>query len=235
MAKILRYITTVFVVLLLYSCGTAKKVNVQKQNDLQYTLKKPHISEKYGKGTWDLRLTMPYINHFILKPDVETEKTSTGFFGAAIGFDYYHHNTQYLSTVVGGALDFFLPFGAAVDYAGEVEFCSSSFIGLTNNHRYKFLSFGYGLSYSHNSWRLVDYGDDLGAIPFTIRDYTDNTLGLMFTGYWLTKKSFSLGIIYRPNFYRLNINPTFKYEHLISIDLAWRIRLKTVARKKYAI
>ena len=42
--------------------------------DLLYTKREPHKSEIYGKGTWDLRLTIPYINHFRLKPD--GEKTS---------------------------------------------------------------------------------------------------------------------------------------------------------------
>ena len=201
--------------------------------DLFYAKKKPRIFETYGKGTWDLRLTMPYINHFRLKPDGERDISSAGFLGAAIGFDYYHKNNQYLSVIAGGVIDFFLPFPAPVDYfEGEKEFCSSSFIGLTNNHRYKFLSFGYGLSYSHNSWRHRYFyrGDKSDDIP-PDREYTDNTLGLMFTSYWLSKKSFGLGVIYRPNFYRLNASPSFKYEHLISIDFAWRIRLKTGSNK----
>ena len=207
--------------------------------DLLYTKREPHKSEIYGKGTWDLRLTIPYINHFRLKPDGEKDISKVGFLGAAIGFDYYHRNNQYLSVLAGGVLDFFLPFPVHIDYdygeeIVEKEFCSSAFVSLTNNHRFKFFSTGYGLSYSHNYWVLT-YNTGYSFEPdnsYVAQRYTDNTLGLMFTGYWLTKKSFSLGVIYRPSLIRLNVSPTFKYEHLISIDLAWRIRLKTVAKQK---
>jgi hypothetical protein len=204
--------------------------------DLLYSKRIPNKSEIYGKGTWDLRLTIPYINHFILKPNGERDISKVGFLGAAIGFDYYHQNTQYLSVLAGVGIDFFLPFPVHLDYnygeeIVEKEFCSSTFISLTNNHRYKFISLGYGLSYSHNSWILTyNTGYSFENNSYVAKKYTGNTLGLMFTGYWLTKKSFSLGVIYRPNFIRLNTTPTFKYEHLISIDLAWRIRLKTVAK-----
>ena len=206
--------------------------------DYLYAKREPNKSEIYGKGTWDLRLTIPYINYFILKPNGERDISNIGFLGAAIGFDYYHQNSQYLSLLAGGVLDFFLLFPVHIDYdygeeIVEKEFCSSTFISLTNNHRFKFLSIGYGLSYSHNSWRLTyNTGYSFENNSYVAQKYIANTLGLMFTGYWLTKKSFSLGVIYRPSFIRLNVNPTFKYEHLISIDLAWRIRLKTVAKQK---
>lgn len=207
--------------------------------DYLYTKRIPNKSEIYGKGTWDLRLTIPYINHFRLKPDGEKYISKGGFLGAAIGFDYYHRNNQYLSVLTAGVLDFFLPFPVHIDYdygeeIVEKEFCSSTFISFTNNHRSKFFSIGYGLSYSHNSWILtynIGYSFESNS-SYLAQKYTNNTLGLMFTGYWLTKKSFSLGVIYRPNFIRFNISPTFKYEHLISIDLAWRIRLKTAAKKE---
>ena len=209
--------------------------------DLLYTKRKLKKSEIYGKGTWDLRLSMPYINHFSLKPDGEKSVSSAGFLGAAVGFDYYHQNAQYLSLITGGVMDYIIPVPMGMDYyygeeIVENEFCYSTFIGLTNNHRYRVFSFGYGLSYSHNSWLRTYNG---GYHPDGSRDdippnieYADNNLGLMLTAYWLTKSSFSLGMIYRPSFITLGTNPTFKYEHLISIDLAWRIRLKTVVKHK---
>ena len=222
----------------LLNADVLKVFDFSSPPDYLYTKREPHKSEIYGKGTWDLRLTIPYINHFILKPNGEKDISSTGFLGTAIGFDYYHQNSQYLSLLAGGVLDFFLPFPVHIDYnygdeIVEKEFCSSAFISLTNNHRFRFLSIGYGLSYSHNSWKLTyNTGYSFENNPYVAQRYTDNTLGLMFTGYWLTKKSFSLGVIYRPSFIRLNVNPALKYEHLISLDLAWRIRLKTVANQK---
>ena len=207
--------------------------------DLLHTKKKYIKSEIYGKGTLDLRLSLPYINHFLLNPDGENISRA-GFLGAAIGLDYYHRNSQYLSALAGGVLDFFLPFPVHIDYDyGEEivkkEFCSSSFISLTNNHRFKFFSIGYGLSYAHNSWVLT-YNTGYSFVEnnsYVAQKYTDNTLGLMFSSYWFINKSkfLNLGVIYRPSFYRLNTSPSFKYEHLLSIDFVWRIRLKTVDKQ----
>ena len=205
-----------------------KVFDLSSPRDFLHTKKKYKKSEIYGKGTLDLRVSLPYINHFILKPDGENV-SSAGFLGVAIGFDYYHRNSQYLSVFVGGVTNFeiFVPVSLHTD--GEREICSSNFFGLTNNHRYTFLSFGYGLSYSHNSWRYMYGYDDVRPT----KEYTDNSLGLMFSSYWLINKSkfLNLGVIYRPSFYRLNTSPTFKYEHLISIDFVWRIRVKTVAKQ----
>ena len=199
------------------------------------------LYKTYGKGTWDLRLSIPYINHFNLKPEGEGNVSNAGFWGISLGFDYYHKNTQYLSMIVGGVMDYFLPvlMGVDYDYGEEIderENNSSVFIGLTNNHKINSFSLGYGLSYSRNFWNLLYNGgynpDGTYEILPPNKRYADNTLGLMFTSYWHTKKGFSLGVIYRPSFFRLNTTPTFKYEHLISVDLAWRIRLKTVQKQK---
>ena len=212
--------------------------------DSVYINKRPQKHELFGKGTWDLRFSLPCINHFILKPVGEKDISSIGFWGAAIGFDYYHRNTQYLSMIIGGVMDYPIPVPVGIDYEyGEqiVEYddCYSKFIGLANNHRYRFFSLGYGLSYSQNTWRRTYRGGylpdgSLSEIPPT-KKYMDNTLGLIFTvcyTYQFSKNSLSLGIIYRPTHIRLNANPIFEYEHLLSIDFAWRIRLKTVAKPK---
>jgi len=265
--KMEKYVLTVFIILFLFLCSPIIGMNLEEQDeyltseqvteskikeiggnallttplDSLSTKKKLKKHEIYGKGTWDLRLSSPYINHFISQPNGESNISNTGFLGAAIGFDYYHQNTQYLSLILGTVIDYEIPVPMGVDYKyGEEivkhEFCYSTFMGLTNNHRYRFFSLGYGLSYSHNTWgRRYNGGYTPEGIRDDIppnRDYMDNTIGLLFTTYWLSKSNFSLGVIYRPSFIRLNTNPIFKYEHLLSIDFVWRIRLKTAAKQK---
>ena len=262
-----KYVLTIFIILLLFLCPPVMGEKLEKQEeypsfeqvtesktketggsahltnppDSLYMKRKLKKHEIYGKGTWDLRLSLPYINHFISKPNGEGRISSAGFLGAAIGFDYYHQSAQYLSMIVGTVMNYEIPVPMGVDYEyGEVitesKFCDSKVIGLTNNHRYKFFSLGYGLSYSHNNCGRRYNG---GYTPEGIRDdippnkdYTNNAIGLLFTTYWLSKSNFSFGVIYRPSFIRLNMNPVFRYEHLISIDFVWRIRLKTIAGQK---
>lgn len=105
---------------------------------------------------------------------------------------------------------------------------NSIYGNLTNNHRFKKYIIGYGLSFGQNTWRL-NYGiaepDTLppSRPPVTI---SSQSLGFVFQNYIQTGKRFHLGIVYRPSILNLNMEPRWQYEHLISLDLAWKIRLK---------
>lgn len=44
-------------------------------------------------------------------------------------------------------------------------------------------------------------------------------------------KRFNIGIMYRPDFYQFGANNKFTYQHVISLDLVWKIRLKTAKNK----
>ena len=198
----------------------------------------------YGKGTWNLRLSVPYVNNFRLKPESDRLSLNTGFWGISLGFDYFHRDNQFLSFIASGVIDYFLPvlMGVTECWQGvekiyERESNSSRFIALTNNHRIGHFSLGYGLSFSRNFWWLSHFGgynpDGTPGILPPNRRSAYNSLGLMFTAYINPTRNFGIGVIYRPSFIRFNTSPTFQYEHLISVDFAWRIRLRTVRPIRY--
>jgi hypothetical protein len=121
-----------------------------------------------------------------------------------------------------------VPVPAAVDISGEYELMSSSYLNISNNHKVRRFSFGYGFSYSKNTWDLRYYNRFNPPPPTRNPEKkSNNALGLVFSSYYLTGKRFTLGIVYRPTFYRLNAEPVFKYEHLLSLNFGWKIRLKT--------
>jgi len=179
------------------------------------------------KGELDLHLSLPYINSFLLSPDNEGTKINTGFWGITAGLDYYHSKNQFVNLSCSGVADFFIPFPAAIDFSGEWEFMSSKYISLSYNHRYKRFSFGYGLSYSRNNWdfRYYDMWDQLPPTREPVKK-SHIAYGLIFPSYFQLGKYFNIGLVYRPTFYRPDLRDKFKYEHLISIDFAWKIRLK---------
>ena len=160
-------------------------------------------------------------------PDNELYKNSTGFLGSSIGADYFFSSDRFVNFSVAGVLDFFLPFPAPIDYAGgEYEFFNSSFISITNNHRINKFSMGYGLCFVNNSWRYIEL-DDLGINSINQEiDKNHNAIGFTFPFYYQLGKTFYFGFIYRPTIYRFNIDESLKYEHLISLDFAWKFRLK---------
>ena len=184
-------------------------------------------SQSKNKGELHLHLSLPHINSFSLKPQNEARKINTGFWGFSIGFDYYHSNNQFVNLGTSGVMDFFLPVPGAVDLSGENELMSSWYISLSNNHKIQRFTIGYGLSYGRNTWTLSysDWGDPLPPTRDPVTR-SHNAFGLIFPTYFRFGEYFYIGIVYRPTFYRPNIADKFAYEHLISIDFAWKIRLK---------
>lgn len=180
-----------------------------------------------NKGELLLHLSLPYINSFHLTPENEGTKTNTGFWGFTAGLDYYHSKNQFINFSVSAVTDFFVPVPAAVDISGEYELMASKYLSISNNHKIRRFSLGYGLSYSRNFWAFI-YSDRFGAPPPSRDPVNKNniTLGLIFPSYFQIGENFNIGVVYRPTFYRPDLLNKFAYEHLISLDLAWKIRLK---------
>lgn len=201
-----------------------KRVYVDMTNNMEtFTTYNPVVR----KGSLMLHVSFPWINSFLLKPTHEkSTKYSTGFMGLMTGLDYFYRANRFINTSFGGVIDFFVPFPGAVDFSGEVDFTSSVFLSLSDNYRFKRLTSGYGLSISKNIWahKYFTWGDP----PPPARDpvtRTDYSLGLVFPFYIQTGEYFNIGVIYRPSFLTVSPSAKFKYEHLVSVDFAWKIPL----------
>lgn len=199
-------------------------VYINPNDSSSKTTKYPSYNKK---GEMYLHLSLPHINAFYLVPDDVKTKTNTGFLGFCIGLDYYHSKKQFLNLSGSAVLDFFVPFPAPVHFEGVREFSSSQYLSLTNNHKVNRFSLGYGLAFAQDNWRRTDFGNfDAAYVSQPTLSKSNNALGLIFSGYVQTGQRFNLGIIYRPTFYRFNSPNSWQYEHLISIDFAWKFKLK---------
>ncbi len=186
-----------------------------------------NLDEKgYAKGQVLLHLSFPYINSFHVTPPNKHSITNTGLIGYSIGLDYCYQANQYVSISFSEISDLSSPiyFTPVLD---EYEIIGSDYlISLTNNHHIRKLSLGYGFFFAQEYWEIVNHNytiDGSGREP--IKEVY-NVIGLVFTSYFRPIDVFRVGIIYRPSFYRFNINPAIKYEHSISIDFAWKIPLR---------
>jgi len=180
------------------------------------------------KGQLFLNVSFPWVNNFYLKPDNENYKSNTGFWGIAFGLDYYHNRQQFLNLSASGVMDFFIPFPAAVDFRGLNELMSSSYVGLSNNHKIRNFSFGYGLSYTSNTWNLRYFGSqpDTLSTDKQPRKKSGSAMGFICPIYYQLGHNFYAGVIYRPTIFRPSTSRQFAYEHLISINIGWKMRLK---------
>lgn len=162
-----------------------------------------------------------------MHPQNETTKANTGFWGISAGMEYFYKNNKFLSLTASAAMDFFVPVPAAVDISGEYALMSSTYFSLMDNYKYKRFSVGYGLNYSRNTWDYRYYAR-FNPSPPTREPVkkTSQSFGLTINGRYQLRKYFFIGLIYRPTV--LTVKPTtkFNYEHLISMEFAWKIRLR---------
>jgi hypothetical protein len=179
------------------------------------------------RGDFNLQVSFPYLNSFYFQPAGERTKANTGFWGLGLGLDYYHQERQYLSLNLHSLTDAFLPVPAPVTYdEGIYENMVANFVSLSNHHRVKRFDWGYGLAWAEHFWRL----DDLTSIsesnpPDESRRTYHHSLGAVLSSHYYTGRSFHIGLLYRPSLIRFLPEAAFRYEHSISVNLAWKIRL----------
>lgn len=172
------------------------------------------------KSAFYLHLSIPYGNLMYFKPEDYGQQFSGGFFGLSVGLDYYHKEKQYFSITASAATDYPVPFPAPVDDEGTSESMSTFYVSFSNNHLIKHFTFGYGLSVARNSWGIYP--------PYSSSDEAlvirNSAGGFIFSMYAKPGPRLNIGIIYRPTFYQFDTRQV-EYEHLFSLDLAWKIRL----------
>jgi hypothetical protein len=199
-------------------------------------------NEKFGyskfgqannKGELYLHLSLPTINRFRMVVENEGTKSKTGVLGITIGLDYYHSKNQFVhlgfSGLFGGSSRHRNPATENSRQNIERESMISEYFSLSNNHKFGQFSVGYGLSFAENTWQYHRYRHSwLFGLPITEerRKKSYRTLGLVFPTYFQFGEYFNLGVVYRPTFFRANATNKFAYEHLISLDFAWKIRVK---------
>lgn len=189
------------------------------------------------KGRLDFFFTLPHVNSFYFSIPGEGIKSKTGFIGISGGLDFYYSKHNYLRFSSFAVMDFISPFPASPNFEEEYESLSASGFTVSNNHVLKKLSVGYGFTYRNNTWIYTNegtYDDSLGVytVDYEQRRTKHVSLGFMTSVYVKMGKHFNLGLIYQPTFLRPEFDQGFRYEHLISLDLAWKYTLKNAKSLK---
>lgn len=195
-----------------------------------------------GDFYFDLSLPFIYITHSTTTPETMPRKSGMSVFGLSAGLDYYYKDNRFinLSGNVYSGGDIVIGCGGSLD--DDVERLVSYSIMLSHNHKYRRFSFGYGLSYTYNDRWEERYlmpenaeGEkyDFHFHGYSFKDWRYSTLGLVFNGYTYFSPNFSVGLIYKPNFVRLKTNSgkVFNYEHQITLDFLFRIKLFGAKKK----
>ena len=199
------------------------------------------------KGNWDFLFSIPYINSFLLKIPKEGTYSNTGYWGLMGSLHYYHRKDQYLNLYAGSIMDFYLPVIGAVDPDfNNYDRTYSIYAGISNHHIIRKFHLGYGLNISQNVWLSSQlYSMDWGvanedwrhsyeqnedwkySYKLIEKQRVTNNMGFYLSIYYPVYKTLNLGILYRPDFLRIDPVTKFIYQHAITLDVAWKIRLKT--------
>lgn len=182
--------------------------------------------DKYDKGEFRLKLGLPYFNYLYLQPDNEDIINRFGFIGESIGLEYSFNDKNFLEVGFSlmGVSDNPLPI--QFKKGGEYQSQYSVRFGLTNNHNLSRFTVGYGVNYSLNTYT---YGFRNFSVedttPTTYNHKTNRNLGLNLNTYYRATNSFNLGLVYRPSVLLFKDGFKTQYEHSLSLELLWRIRL----------
>jgi len=208
------------------------------------------------KGSVFLNFSMPFIYPTIssYSPEGSPRLNEDAAFGLAGGVDYFYKKNRFIN-LTGNIIAGRNNFGYWEGGYDNRDWTSSANVFLSNNHKYKRFSFGYGLSYTYNSrtkdtyiWeseyvfrekKTDSYEHEQGCncnchynnddIPpmHKQESWKYSGLGAVFNTYFYFTPNFYAGIIYKPTFVRLKAKSgsPFFYEHQISFDFAFKIKL----------
>lgn len=195
-------------------------------------------AQPYKSGDFRLDIKLPHFNYLALNPNKKFKDAEFGFNGYGLGFEYNYKDKKFLEANISFVMTFELPFPAPVD-AEYNKILSSFYFNLTDNIVKNRFTFGYGINYSANTWKewTRDFDnwngnfDSIGTVTSS-QTYINRNLGLTFNSYYRLGKTIHIGLIYQPSLLNLNNSPEFIYEHLISMEVNWRIKLFNTKRNK---
>ena len=179
----------------------------------------------YEPGEIRLKFGLPSLNSFALNPQNETRKTQTGWDGFELGLEYQYHEKGFVSLEysINGAAEAF----GLMDIEGEFDQFGHQSLNLSQNNIIGRVTIGYGLTFAHNIW---NYTRTLvpDSIPPTreLVKRRSQSLGFILNSYYRLGETAHVGLCYRPYFLKVVPENKFDYEHIISLDIMWRFRIK---------
>lgn len=233
-----------------------KKLTTAQRKDLagrKIRQNNNYFVPRKGDLYWNLSFPMIYLTLGTIAPEGFSRQTKGSVLGIATGFDYYYKEDKFFN--LSGSIGLYSPtIGCGESGAGHIYDRESSVddgfniynLNISHNHKTRYFSFGYGLSYSYIDWHKDTYSRVSGYYyPEPKKDYLRyslyndypyrhhreearySMLGLVLNGYCYLSRNFTAGIIYKPNFVRLKSNTgnSFSYEHQITLDFAFKFNL----------
>ena len=248
-----KLLVAAFAVFTLSSCAAtlskghgSTSISSESQN-LNLAVNNANINLKqHEKGDLNILLSIPNMNLFQLEPKNEIPVKNTGFLGLGLGSEYFYKNKKSLQFRTDAIMDIFFPAPVVIDYDYDnpKKSCYAFNVNFTDNFHIKRFKLGYGINYAKNTivyegcYRKVfnEFGENgeqewIGSEWIDRRIKSNYMFGLAFNTYFRFSNNFYFGLIYRPSFYEIS-RSKFMYEHSISLDFMWKIKISNLRSKK---
>jgi hypothetical protein len=198
----------------------ADSIARRKNGFKDYMARKHEVEKRAVKFS----LSIPWLNAFCFQPEGEGVRNGGGFLGISAGLEYYYKKNRFLKFQSTAMINFLVPFPAPYINDGQPEDFTSAIFTLTDNFKPGRYTFGYGLSYSVNYWSYHS-GDDYMPGDKRSTSQTNRSVGLALSSYFQVTEAFFIGVLYNPSFYTIDPVGEFSYQHTLSLDLMWKIKL----------
>lgn len=182
------------------------------------------LPKKYFTANFSV---LPF-NQFSLRYNAGDSST-TGIQGGSFGFNYHYDFKHFWSVQAGFATDDATANFGKGRYTDTSNFATTSayFVNIRHNRKIGDFDIGYGLAFSHHRFDQEQVvWKDAGGQTISRSVYKNAALAASLSGYWRVGKVMAVGLLYQPQFLALQNMVRFKYEHIISLDIAFRLPLK---------
>ncbi|WP_462250321.1 hypothetical protein [Ferruginibacter sp.] len=169
------------------------------------------------KGAINLSLSLPFTTVFNMI-DSSGKYNSAGIYGLEAGIDYFYSTNHFLSVNIGAATDVFAEhFGP-----GYYETGSTIYASVKNNNAVGSFDLGYGINVSKLTWSKITLDS---ATTFYKRKSNIN-IGLSLSAQYRVANNCRLGVLYQPGLLNTSFKPAVSYQHYISFNCTWKLRIK---------
>lgn len=177
----------------------------------------------WGKNRKHFNLSLPFVNYILQSPPGMVYE-QTGILGLTVGGNYCHSDKRFTSFQMGIA-NAALPVEWGTDSLGWKygESAFSFFVNARHNHIIKRVEIGYGPLLSYHDFGKGKRNEQLGID--SSMSYRNLGAGLSLSIYFRVVYFMYAGILYQPHLFSLTTS-SFKYEHLLSMDIMFRIPVR---------
>ncbi len=176
------------------------------------------------KHQLNMVFSIPVLNAFYLRPQVISPQSDIGFYGLSGGLDYFYSNTRFVSLKYTNAISLF---SVMIGPDFPTTNFKSFYADLCDNVTLKGFSLGYGVHVAQTNWQRsrYDFGNYTDNENGEVNVFTNRSIGFTFSGYYQLSQQFFIGLAYKPSVYTFYPESRFNYGHVISLDLAYKMRL----------